>query len=633
MESRLRRNAQILPPVAGPLQVTNWDSFWDNMQNDRLKSKLTLSMQQNLQSKKEIYQKKIRENNKKIINEQVKLLRDWCKFTLKKSWLYYIDEATGYLREISTDKVFNLEKFEYQDYVNALYEMKNMSLDESIGYINRSAVLRKQIKGNPNKDTYYEFSKIADYLKSMSITKKNMDRTTEEEKRENNRNIAKTLQYIHASQCESFPATWKSTPGNDENASVASRMIASGEEAMASIKESNTKYFDGIKESQRIMSILDRIKVMENTSLETRYSKLKKSLKAFNDEVIGTSRSEIKNNIARVVTSFSVNHQSFQHSYLNISLTGPPGVGKTTMARFIGDIFASLGILIRGDEFSEHQRSTLVGQYIGTTADKVRQILIKNIEGVVFIDEAYSLTQASGGSEDAPRKQLRGGGDRFDQFGVEAINEIVNFLDKHRGQICVIAAGYEREMKKYFFGVNPGMPRRFKWYWKLNPFESNELFCILKQKLLKTYNIEFDVLMDVKEQDYIYSVFKDLDSIKIKDKTLSTQQILRFAQKTLAGYEAPDNDYSFGLRDYFQNEGGDIENLAADFASVFYVLGRRQLSNDLVQEVLWQYISQRDGKVNIERGESKTFPPFFTSKDIFTGHSFDMHNSKKVICN
>jgi hypothetical protein len=110
----------------------------------------------------------------------------------------------------------------------------------------------------------------------------------------------------------------------------------------------------------------------------------------------------------------------------------------------------------------------MVGQYIGETANKVKNILKANQENVMFIDEAYAIAQGSPGSA-----QL------FDPYGVEAINEIVGFLDKNRGQIAMVVAGYKCEMDAYFFDVNVGMRRRFKYHWELLPFTPIELLRIL----------------------------------------------------------------------------------------------------------------------------------------------------------
>lgn len=108
--------------------------------------------------------------------------------------------------------------------------------------------------------------------------------------------------------------------------------------------------------------------------------------------------------------------------------TGNPGTGKTTVARLIGRIFHALGLLRKG-HFQEATRSDLVAGYVGQTAEKTKNIIHSALDGVLFIDEAYALSQ--GGDND---------------FGQEAINELVPAMENYRDRLIVILAGYSREM-------------------------------------------------------------------------------------------------------------------------------------------------------------------------------------------
>lgn len=125
--------------------------------------------------------------------------------------------------------------------------------------------------------------------------------------------------------------------------------------------------------------------------------------------------------------------------------TGPPGTGKTSVARLIGQLFVQIGMLQK-EVFVEASRAKLVGEYLGHTAAKSRAVLESAVGGVLFIDEAYLL-------------QMEGptGGDAF---GAEAIGEILAFMENQRDQILVIAAGYGPEMERFLTG-NPGLRSRF----------------------------------------------------------------------------------------------------------------------------------------------------------------------------
>lgn len=129
----------------------------------------------------------------------------------------------------------------------------------------------------------------------------------------------------------------------------------------------------------------------------------------------------------------------------HLIFAGAPGTGKTTVGRIYGELLAALGVL-PGGPLKEVSRRDLVGQYIGHTAEKTAAVFDEAKGGVVFLDEAYTLTrQAGGGSND---------------FGQEAVDMIVKLMEDMRKEIAVIAAGYTNEMRD-FLDANPGLASRF----------------------------------------------------------------------------------------------------------------------------------------------------------------------------
>ena len=168
----------------------------------------------------------------------------------------------------------------------------------------------------------------------------------------------------------------------------------------------------------------------------------------------------VQNNMQRVERGLGLQDKMSMH----IVLTGNPGTGKTTIARKLGEILASIGYLDSG-HVVEVDRSKMVSQYQGETPKVVNQLCDKAMGGILFVDEAYTLAPVSQSGE-------------RDNQGAQALETLMKRMEDDRGKFVVIAAGYRTEMEN-LFRVNPGMRSRFTYFLNIEDYTPEELFSIL----------------------------------------------------------------------------------------------------------------------------------------------------------
>lgn len=142
---------------------------------------------------------------------------------------------------------------------------------------------------------------------------------------------------------------------------------------------------------------------------------------------------------------------------LHMAFLGNPGTAKTTVARIVGKMYKSIGLLSKG-HFIEASRTDLIAEYQGQTAIKVKRLINRAKGGVLFIDEAYSITENH----------------HSDSYGRESLTELTKALEDYRDDLVVIVAGYTNLMEK-FFESNPGLKSRFNTFISFNDYSIDEL--------------------------------------------------------------------------------------------------------------------------------------------------------------
>ena len=208
------------------------------------------------------------------------------------------------------------------------------------------------------------------------------------------------------------------------------------------------------------------------------------------DELVGLE--EIKKDVKNLINLIKVRKLRQENDLpvtpmsLHMVFVGNPGTGKTTVARLISGLYASIGVLSKG-QLVEVDRSGLVAGYVGQTALKTSEVINSAIGGVLFIDEAYSL--ASGGEQD---------------FGREAIETILKAMEDHRDDLIVIVAGYDEPMEQ-FITSNPGLESRFNKYFYFQDYNGEQLYQIFLTQCRKN-----SYVLNQEAEDAAVGIFNEM---------------------------------------------------------------------------------------------------------------------------
>lgn len=232
---------------------------------------------------------------------------------------------------------------------------------------------------------------------------------------------------------------------------------------------------------------------------------LEKVLKELN-ELVGLA--EVKRDVSELINLLEVQKKRSQQGLKNVEITlhtvflGPPGTGKTSVARLLSRIFKHLGFLSKGQMY-ETDREGLVAGYVGQTAAKVDSAVEASLGGVLFVDEAYALTQNAFGND----------------YGAEAVNTLLKRMEDHREDLAVVVAGYTEPMKN-FIESNPGLRSRFNRYFYFDHFNSTELF-----QIFESFCVKSDFIVSEEAKEKLIDIFNLL--LEKKDESFGNARAVR----------------------------------------------------------------------------------------------------------
>jgi SpoVK/Ycf46/Vps4 family AAA+-type ATPase len=285
-----------------------------------------------------------------------------------------------------------------------------------------------------------------------------------------------------------------------------------------------------------LIQLCDKYPLADNIEYNINMNALHKIKPALVDLQNMIGMKSIKENIVDQILYFVQDLHNISpdsSDYLHTVICGPPGTGKTEVAKIMGNIFSNLGIL-KKNVFKKVTRDDLVAGFLGQTAIKTKDVIKECLGGVLFIDEAYAL----------------GNSEKRDSFSKECIDTICEALSDHKKDLMCIIAGYEHELKDCFFSFNPGLESRFTWKFTIDDYDHKELLQIFEKKIKETgWNVK-EPLQDTwfeKNISYFKYYGRDMETLLSKVKIAHSRRVFCLAKEEKTKINKEDLEKGFEM--------------------------------------------------------------------------------------
>jgi AAA+ superfamily predicted ATPase len=236
-------------------------------------------------------------------------------------------------------------------------------------------------------------------------------------------------------------------------------------------------------------------------------------------------------------------HEGSENDYMHTVIEGPPGTGKTEVAKLLGGVFSKLGIL-KKKTFKKATRADMVAGYLGQTTIKTKALIEECLGGVLFIDEAYSL----------------GNDEKKDSYSKECLDTLCEALSDHKGELMVIIAGYSDQLDSCFFKYNDGLRSRFAWRFTTDVYSADELFAILSKKTSEagwTLSSGIESGWFTSKVDALEYAGRDVETVFAKSKIAHSRRL--FMDNTVIRKELSSEDLDAGYDAYKENYSSEAE--------------------------------------------------------------------------